>query len=624
MSYSSSPSTINLTTVERNIFNVLDYGALFNGVADDTSAIQSALTAANAVGGGVVVLPKGHGKYSTVMTTYPGVTVRGQGMNTTFLESTSSSGSLPGGAAFTSGTSTDYIGFEHFQLVGNGEASTSGKGIYLPTGVHSFVKMNNLFITSFPEYGIQVVDPIISSFEDMWIRDCGLDGLFIDIGTSCFLKSIYATGCNRSGIHLRTNTYSHLSNCAAEYATYGYWIESCGNIVMNGNGGEVAMRADAGAAGIVTHVRVQSSRNIVINGQYSTKFAYLNSIPGYHYYITDSTKVLLNAPRGKTILGGDDPGELPTASMHIDAASEVTINGRDFVDDLPFGEVITGSFTNETFSDGQLTEVTGTSQVGIANKGYVANNAGVVVVSLPKSARIGNTFEVIGKGAGGWRLAHGVGKVIHYGAADTSTSLGGSIDSATQYDAIKLLCTTTDTDWTVVSTSGTPVIVAGAPQTFGKATDGASVTASSIVKMILSSFTPTLGSGILTKGTARLFVSAGSANVKFVIYSDVASAPKYKLAESDVLNITNTVEAATDFVFSGKNRINITDSTPYWIGIAFDDPGVPTISISRDNTANLRVEKEGFTWPYLPIDFSTITATFAGPIDAFITYSVVP
>ena len=44
---------------QRPVFNVMDYGATGNGTTNDTPAINQAITAANAAGGGIVEFPAG-------------------------------------------------------------------------------------------------------------------------------------------------------------------------------------------------------------------------------------------------------------------------------------------------------------------------------------------------------------------------------------------------------------------------------------------------------------------------------------------------------------------------------------------------------------------------------------
>lgn len=51
-----------------NPFDLVDYGVVGNGVADDTVGIQNALTAAQNAGGGFVFLPKGQYKISSTLT----------------------------------------------------------------------------------------------------------------------------------------------------------------------------------------------------------------------------------------------------------------------------------------------------------------------------------------------------------------------------------------------------------------------------------------------------------------------------------------------------------------------------------------------------------------------------
>jgi len=105
------------------------------------------------------------------------------------------------------------------------------------------------------------------------------------------------------------------------------------------------------------------------------------------------------------------------------------------------------------------TEVTGTSQSASVNNGYVANNASQVVVTLPATASIGDEVEINGKGAGGWRLAQNSGQTIHYLSTDSTTGVGGYIESTQRYNCIKVRCITANTDWVVVLPTGNLDIV---------------------------------------------------------------------------------------------------------------------------------------------------------------------
>jgi hypothetical protein len=61
-------------------FNVKDFGAIGNGIADDTIAIKAAVAAAS-VAGGVVYAPAGKYRLSeTVVINAPGVYIKGDGM----------------------------------------------------------------------------------------------------------------------------------------------------------------------------------------------------------------------------------------------------------------------------------------------------------------------------------------------------------------------------------------------------------------------------------------------------------------------------------------------------------------------------------------------------------------
>lgn len=99
-------------------------------------------------------------------------------------------------------------------------------------------------------------------------------------------------------------------------------------------------------------------------------------------------------------------------------------------------------------------EVTATSASMAVSNGYVANNAGVVTLTLPATAAFGDMIRVAGKGAGGWLIAQNAGQTIHFGSVDTTTGAGGSLASTLQYDVVELLCITQDTDFLVTNSVG--------------------------------------------------------------------------------------------------------------------------------------------------------------------------
>lgn len=105
------------------------------------------------------------------------------------------------------------------------------------------------------------------------------------------------------------------------------------------------------------------------------------------------------------------------------------------------------------------TEVTGTSQTASVNNGYILNNAGLVTLTLPSTASVGDVVEVSGKGAGGWKVSQNSGQQIHFGSAATTSGTGGSLASVNQWDTLRLLCVTANTTWTVLSSQGNLTVV---------------------------------------------------------------------------------------------------------------------------------------------------------------------
>lgn len=118
------------------------------------------------------------------------------------------------------------------------------------------------------------------------------------------------------------------------------------------------------------------------------------------------------------------------------------------------GLSISGTTINATVGGLTWSEVTGTTQAASVNNAYIVNNAGLVTVTIPDTAALGDTLKIVGKGAGGWKIAQNASENIRFGNAVTTTGTGGSLASTNQYDCIELVCTVANTTWTVTSSIG--------------------------------------------------------------------------------------------------------------------------------------------------------------------------
>lgn len=337
------------------IFYAVDYGAVFDGVTDDTAEIQAAITAAG-VSRGVVEMPSGTARISTALVMLSDVTLRGQGRNATILETTISTGSLAGGAIISDGNlAIDSVKLIGFGIQGHGETETAGSGVYFG---HDSAKRNMIFedlhIQDFPEYGIYIARPIISRIVNNRVSDAGIDGIHINGGTSTMIEGNHLASCIRSGIYLDTHTYGVMSNNAAEYNTVGYYLDTSRNIVMTANGGEEASRADGGTLGYVAHYTLDNTDNITINGNYSNGFVSLSGTPGYHYYIANALQTSMNEVRATA-----DATDAPTNTVMLTGTNFIV--AKNVLFEGSTGSGMSGSF--DIILDEVATDLSGKEDV---------------------------------------------------------------------------------------------------------------------------------------------------------------------------------------------------------------------------------------------------------------------
>lgn len=104
-------------------------------------------------------------------------------------------------------------------------------------------------------------------------------------------------------------------------------------------------------------------------------------------------------------------------------------------------------------------DVSGGAQAVAVNTGYTANLGTLVTFTLPVSAVYGSVTEIVGKGAGLWKIALNANQMIHFGSVTSTTGVGGSVASVLQYDAVRLVCTVQDLEWTVTNAVGNLVVI---------------------------------------------------------------------------------------------------------------------------------------------------------------------
>jgi hypothetical protein len=140
-------------------------------------------------------------------------------------------------------------------------------------------------------------------------------------------------------------------------------------------------------------------------------------------------------------------GQIPIGTTSSDPAGATLTAGTG----ISIGST-TGAITITNTAGGVLawSDVTGTTQAKAINNGYIADNAGLVTLTLPATAAIGSVISVQGKGAGGWAIAQNASQAIHFGNIVTTTGTGGSLASSNQWDSITVICVTANNIWAVL------------------------------------------------------------------------------------------------------------------------------------------------------------------------------
>lgn len=245
-------NALELKSVD-TIFDVVKaYGATGDGVTDDTAAIQAALDAASANGGGTVFFPAGEYVINDALHSYSYVSMKGVSAEGSIIrqDTINKDGIL---IENTTATAKRSVVIDSLQVKGTGTGS--GHGIYLKNTHAShppflYFSLRDLFVNDFGGYGVKAEGLIVSVIERVISQTNG-GGFFLDgnvggdgtgytsVNTSVVFNACYANGnFLGEGYKIGSSTYITFNACAADDNAIGYYITYSASIALVGCGSE--------------------------------------------------------------------------------------------------------------------------------------------------------------------------------------------------------------------------------------------------------------------------------------------------------------------------------------------------------------------------------------------------
>ncbi|MFT8599513.1 MAG: glycosyl hydrolase family 28-related protein [Leuconostoc pseudomesenteroides] len=237
--------------------NVKNFGAIGDGVTDDTRAIQKALDTFENVGG-TVFIPQGTYKISDTLKVYQGTTIKGAGIGGRkggYMLDPSEEDARPGTNIVQIAKDKDGIAnanelvynIQLFDFILTGTGSGTGNGINFDWAVDgnqnsdgrlSHLSFKRLFITDFGANGLLMRTPILTTMEQVHSQRNGGSGFKIfQSGFGNSFTNTWTAG-NNIGYNLDGTAYNTFHGTAADYNNVGYEFYDCQSVTLIGVGAE--------------------------------------------------------------------------------------------------------------------------------------------------------------------------------------------------------------------------------------------------------------------------------------------------------------------------------------------------------------------------------------------------
>lgn len=366
---------------ERDFFNVRDFGAVGDGVTDDTAAILAANAAMFAAGGGTLYFPEGSYGVSSLAvswgTSSATVMWKGDGERVTVIRKIGVTTTPVIDWSATVGSSDGtYSYMEDFSVVGSAKSS---HGIRL-TGIARH-KMRGVHVSTC-DIGLELVGSLINTF-----YDCDLNSNNIGVRTRksgslyCNLNAFFGGG-------IRSNTTFGLDiGDANGFFVYGTDIENNGTALDTSTG----------------QLIIRSTVDDEI-GFSSIRFS------GCWFEAGNGTNIKVEAASGLILAFTDVPLLASEAGLVMDVAAIRAIVLERVVAGTP-GDTITLAASRSTITDSVINVLTDTSTS--RNYNGVTTNAGTTQVQL--SGAIGSITQAdnrINSGTGSVATTSGVAATL--------------------------------------------------------------------------------------------------------------------------------------------------------------------------------------------------------------------
>jgi hypothetical protein len=231
--------------------SVKDFGAVGDGVTDDTAAIQASIDAIVTAGGGKVFVPRGKYLVSSTIDLAawygaPAIIFEGEGYgpwNKDGVVATSEHTSLfvvaTDGFNVFNIASTSQTVVQNISIRDTSGSRTSGAAIYLERNGDGIVSddgnvtgvlIKQVGIKGFQD-GIRAIRLQTSTIDQVFIEDCTRDGIRLETtaaggGTSVTLSNCFVKECGQDNYSMYGMAYSAFVNCASDSSTrHAYYLD---------------------------------------------------------------------------------------------------------------------------------------------------------------------------------------------------------------------------------------------------------------------------------------------------------------------------------------------------------------------------------------------------------------